>query len=661
MKKHFFKLTAICLLFFAGAVEAKVEMPKIFTNNMVLQQQSAAPIWGKATPNKTVTIKTSWNNQTYTTKSDAKGAWKTSVQTPEAGGPYSISISDGKEVKLNNILIGEVWVCSGQSNMEMPVAGWGKVNNYEQEIAQANYPNIRLFHVDRTTSIVPLDEFEKTRGEWVECSPATIAEFSSVAYFFGRDLNKNLNVPIGLISTSWGGTIAEAWTSGESLEQMPDFVQPIKFVRETPEEEAQAIYEKEIKKWNETIVNADSGYSDGKAVWAAQTFDDSSWKSMKLPVFWEDAGLGVEFGSLDGIVWFRKTIEIPESWVGKDVILNLAKIDDQDVTFFNGVEVGQTIGHAADRIYTIPAKLIKAGKAVITVKITDTGGSGGINAENGILSIGLKTKRAGDLISLNGDWKYNISVDLAKYPKAPKSQLNSPNRPTVLFNSMIKPLIPFKIKGAIWYQGESNASRGYQYRELFPLMIRDWRKQWNDEIPFYFVQLASYQNRNTEPVEAEWAELREAQFQTLKLENTGMAVAIDLGEDKDIHPKNKQDVGLRLALAARAKTYGQNIAYSGPIYTGYKIEGNKIRISFSNTDKGLNAKDGKLVGFAIAGLDHKFEWAEAVIDGNDVIVSSPNVEFPIAVRYGWSINPNVNLYNGAGLPASPFRTDDWRR
>lgn len=657
MKKHFFKLSLACLLFVAGTVEAKIELPKIFTDNMVLQQKSSAPIWGKATADKNVIVKTSWDGRTYTVKADATGKWKTNIETPTAGGPYTISISDGKELKLKNVLIGEVWVCSGQSNMEMPLAGWGKINNYEQEIAQANYPQIRLFHVEHRTSTSPLDEFEATRGDWKECSPATVAEFSSVAYFFGRNLNQNLNIPIGLISTSWGGTIAEAWTSGESLEQMPYFAEAVENMRKFSEEEAQTIYEQKYKEWNAQILKADGGYQNSKVVYGEQSFDDLSWKIVTAPALWNDG----ELGDFDGIAWLRKTVEIPANWQGKELVLNLAFIDDNDITYFNGVEVGQTEGYNQRRTYTIPAKLVKQGKAVISVRVTDTGGGGGIYGDNEVLSIGLKTKRMEDFISLNGDWKYKISVDLKQYARAPQSQMGNPNRPTVLFNAMIHPMLPFKVKGAIWYQGESNADRAYQYRDLFPLMIRDWRKQWNDNLDFYFVQLASYQKRNAEPAEADWAELREAQSQTLSLENTGMAVTIDIGDAEDIHPKNKQDVGLRLALAARANTYGEKIAYSGPIYSGYTIEQNKIRISFKNTDKGLKAEGGKVVGFAIAGQDHKFYWADAVIEGNEVVVSAPSVEFPVAVRYGWSINPEVNLYNGAGLPASPFRTDDWRR
>jgi len=454
---------------------AKVELPVIFTDNMVLQQQTDAPVWGKASPGKTVEIVTSWDNQKYTTKAAADGSWKTSIKTGAAGGPYSITISDGKILELKNVMLGEVWICSGQSNMEMPLAGWGQVLKYKEEIAAANFPDIRFLHVDRATAMLPQASVKVSAGGWQVCSPATIAEFSSTAYFFGRNLHQNMNnIPIGLINTSWGGTIAEAWTSAQTLENMPAFRDAIEKVKAT-------------------------------------LVDESP---------------------------------------------------------------------------------------------------------------------------------------------------NNPNRTTVLYNAMIHPLVPYAIQGAIWYQGESNVGRAEQYSELFPLMIRDWRSQWNRNFPFYFVQLANFQKLQTGPEESAWAELREAQLKTLNLENTGMAVIIDIGDAVDIHPKNKQDVGNRLALAARAKTYGQKIPYSGPIYQSHVIEGHKIRIRFSNTDGGLKAANNEPVkGFTIAGPDHKFYWADAKIEGNEVVVSSTNVPFPVAVRYAWANNPVCNLYNGAGLPASPFRTN----
>lgn len=644
-------------LLFVFPLSAEILLPKIFTDNMVLQQQTEAPIWGKSKPNKEVTLITSWNRKIYKTKVDSTGKWLLKVTTPVAGGPYTISISDGKKIVLNNILIGEVWICSGQSNMEMPLAGWGKVDDYKNEIAQADYPQIRLLHVEQATSTQPLSDLKATKAGWQQCSPETVAEFSSVAYFFGRDLHQNLNVPIGLINTSWGGTIAEAWTSGEALENMPYFKEAVKEIKSFSEEEAQKQYEEKFKVWNNYILANDKGYKNGNPVWAETAFDDSSWSEMQLPGLWEEKGLN----NFDGIVWFRKTINIPQNWNGKELELKLAMIDDNDITFFNGTKIGETNGHNVQRAYKIPGKLVKAGKATITIRVTDTGGGGGIYGEADNISISLAEKKEMS-IPLSDTWKYQAVINFKEHDKAPQSVVGNPNRPTVLYNAMIQPIVPYAIQGAIWYQGESNANRAYQYRELFPLMIRDWRKQWNRDFPFYFVQLANYKAANAEPQESEWAELREAQLQTLLLENTGMAVTIDIGDAKDIHPKNKQDVGKRLALNARAKTYGENIAYSGPLYESHRIEGNKIRIRFKNAEKGLKSNDGSaLKGFAIAGPDHKFHWAEAAIEGAEVVVSSPEVLFPVAVRYAWADNPECNLYNTENLPASPFRTDDCRR
>ncbi len=639
------------LLMISISLFAKVELPPMFTSNMVLQQQTDAPIWGKASPGKNVEIITSWNNQKYNVTASADGNWKTSLKTPVAGGPYTITISDGKKVELNNVMIGEVWICSGQSNMEMPLAGWGQVLNYEQEIAAANFPDIRLLQVDKVTASQPQSDLKVSTGGWQVCSPATIAEFSSTAYFFGRNLYQNMNnIPIGLINTSWGGTIAEAWTSAETLENMPDFRNAIKKVQASDLNEK--TYQQQLQAWTVQLEKADNGLQDGVAVWAAPDMNDTGWTKMYLPGLWEDKGMA----NVDGIVWFRYTVDIPATFAGKDLTLSLAMIDDNDITYFNGRQIGSTNGFSTPRVYTIPGKLVKKGKATISVRVMDTGGGGGFHGKQEEMYLALKSEKPGEQISLSGNWKYQLAVDLNKFERAPESP-NNPNRTTVLYNAMIHPLVPYAIQGAIWYQGESNADRAAQYSELFPLMIRDWRSQWNRNFPFYFVQLANFMKLQTEPEESDWAALREAQLQTLNLENTGMAVIIDIGDAVDIHPKNKQDVGNRLALAARAKTYGQNIAYSGPIYQSYTIEENQMRIRFSNTDGGLKTKNNEpLKGFTIAGPDHKFYWADAKIEGNEIVVSSPHVPYPVAVRYAWANNPVCNLYNGAGLPASPFRT-----
>jgi sialate O-acetylesterase len=632
--------------------QSKVVLPSVFSDNMVLQQKTNAAVWGKADAGKTITISTSWSNKHYTTTADANGKWKVMVATPAYGGPYDITINDGDALTLKNVLIGEVWVCSGQSNMEFPVSGWSQVINYKQELADAQYPNIRLLQVEHVDSTVPLDDAKISGGGWQQCNPQTVAGFSAVAYFFARDIYKNTGIPIGLIHTSWGGTILEAWTSEQTVKKLPDFAERLNNVKTLNKEQSKAVYDQEMAAWQKEYLIKDAGYKQGMPQWAAPIVDTTGWGTMLLPTEWETAGLP----DFDGIVWYRKKVNIPQEWAGKDLQVSLGTIDDNDITFFNGEKIGETNGFNVLRNYTIPANKVKAGEFVLCIRILDGAGGGGLNSDKSKLY--LQTT-SGARMAINGSWDYKVGLDFKDYPMP---QLNDgPNRPTVLFNTMINPFIQYAVKGAIWYQGESNAARAHQYRELFPAMIKDWRQQWNNsKMPFYFVQLANYFQVSYQPVASAWAELRDAQSGALALPNTGMAVAIDIGDGADIHPKNKQEVGHRLALIALAKNYGENIPYSGPVYSSYKINGNSISIQFKCVDGGLVAKNAKLpAGFFIAGADQKFYWADAVISGDKVIVSSPRVTKPVAVRYAWANNPVCNLYNGAGLPASPFRTDDW--
>lgn len=637
---------------------AKVELPALFSDNMVLQQQSAVPLWGKSKPNAGVSVLPSWSAQPGTTVADAGGRWRVTLATPAAGGPHTLTISDGDgELKLSNVMVGEVWLCSGQSNMEMPIAGWGRVNDYEQEVARAQYPNIRLLQVEKQTNVRPQPDLSVQGGGWQVCSPATVAEFSATAYFFGRDLHQNLsNVPVGLINASWGGTVAEAWTSAQSLESMPDFAEALAAMKGKTSEDLREKYRNDSERWLRQLALADGGLRDDRLLWAAPDLDDSGWSSMPLPGLWEENGLG----NLDGVVWFRYTFDLPAGWKGKNLELSLAAIDDEDITCFNGVQVGATGGYNLPRRYRVSGKLVKQGKNVIAVRVMDTGGGGGLHGEAADMQLRIAGSRKAQPISLAQAWKYKVAVNLKSLPPRPQSPDN-PNRPSVLFNAMLHPLVPFTIRGAIWYQGEANADRAQQYRELLPLLIRDWRRQWGSEFPFYFVQLASYLGTPSEPPLSAWAALREAQLNTLHVSSTGMAVTVDIGEVRDIHPKNKQDVGLRLALLARANTYGQQLTCSGPLYSAYRVEDDKIRISFAHADGGLKAKSGsQLRGFAIAGPDRKFHKAEVTIEGSEVVVRSPEVAFPVAVRYAWADSPNnANLCNAAGLPASPFRTDSY--
>lgn len=654
----------ISMLLMAGSISAhaQVKLQPLFTNNMVLQQQANVPIWGEDKAGKKVTVVTSWDNKKYTTTTTAEGKWKVKVTTPGAGGPYSITINDGKTVRLNNVLIGEVWLCSGQSNMEMPIVGWGNEYFKEEHKDADNHPNIRLLQLDLVANAKPASHFSARNNGWSVCNYATLAPFSATAYFFGRDLEKYLNVPIGLIQTCWGGTLAESWTSKEALELDPDFTNGLKHLSEIPasKAEAQKKYETAYAQWQKDIDNKDAGMKNGKALWVTPNFNDNDWETMKIPSLFSQNGLE----KFDGLVWFRRTIDIPSSMAGRKLTLQLGPIDDMDVTYFNGERIGEMSGWERDRIYQIPARLVKAGKNVIAVRVLDSQGDGGLYGKRDVIRLVAEGEKGGKPstteMNLDGEWRYKVSTSMSNLPAEPVNPNNNQYLPTVLYNAMINPLIPYTIKGAIWYQGEANANRAYQYRDLLPLLINDWRTRWGYKFPFYIVQLANFMPRHDKPTESAWAELREAQAMTTKMENTGISCTIDIGMENDIHPSNKQDVGRRLALIAKAKTYGQNIEFSGPLYKSHELMGESIRINFDHTTGGLKTNDNAPVkGFAIAGPDHVWHWATATIDGNSVIVSSDKVKFPVAVRYAWADNPACNLYNGANLPAFPFRTDSW--
>ena len=651
------KLILILFVGWAVNLTAKVTLQPLFSSNMVLQQKSEAPIWGKAKANKKVTVLTSWDGKKYETTADADGRWKLFLSTPEAGGPYEITISDGTPTVLSNVLIGEVWLCTGQSNMEMPLkSGDGlKVLNHEAEAQDAtNHPNIRLLHVDRATSTVPTDELNIPANGWQVCSQGTIHDFSAAGYFFGRELEKHLDVPVGLIMTCWGGTDAKAWTSREAIATMPSLRKELATVDMMIEKNltAEQLMASNWDEWNADSWNVEDEQIGDIKAWTTAELDDKAWTTAHLPGLTDKYDLQ----GYAGIYWARKTINLPASWRKKALTLELGMVDDHDITFVNGQEVGRNVGVKTMRKYTIPAELTAKGTITVAIRITNAGGSTGIYGKRGhlVLSQGKKT------MLLDGDWKLKKSLALSDLPALPKKLTNYICLSSLIHNAMLAPLVPFKVKGAIWYQGEANVDRSYQYRELLPLMINDWRRLWNDEFPFYIVQLANYMERHDVPTESEWAELREAQAMTTAMSNTALATAIDIGEGGNIHPANKQEVGRRLALAARALTYGEDIEYSGPQFAAYRIEGNKIRLKFSHAETGLTTKNGEAVkGFAVAGLDHQFHWATAQIEGNDVVVTSEKVDFPIAVRYAWADNPECNVYNGAGLPMYPFRTDDW--
>lgn len=637
MKKNLTFLICFFSITFS-VLHAEVKLPRIFSDNMVLQRDKPIKVWGWADKNETVEV--SFLDQQKKVKADKNGNWTILLTPVSHGGPYTMQVKGkNNSITFQNILIGEVWLCSGQSNMEWQVKS---SMNAKSEISNADFPEIRSFNVVKDLDMKPKSDL---KGSWEVCSPATVGDFSAVAYFFARKLYQELNVPIGIINSSWGGTDIETWTSPESFSKLGDiFKERYKALNITDFDKFAKESEEGKKAFTQAMLN-DPGVAES---WFNPTLNTSTWKKMQVPKLWDG-----ELGSVDGILWFRYALTLPESVEGKSGTIRLGPIDDNDVTWINGIKVGETNGYNINRSYAVPANVLKAGQNIITVKIVDNAGGGGLYGKPEDLTLDA----GGKSYPLAGEWLYKVAVS----NKAFNYVEFSPNMySSLLYNAMINPIIQYPIKGAIWYQGENNAGQAYNYRTLFPNMITDWRTKWGYEFPFYWVQLANFMAKDDVPQDSDWAELREAQSMTLSLPKTGEAVITDIGEANDIHPRNKQDVGLRLALNALNKDYGKtDIIYSGPTFKSMEVDGDKAIISFNNIGKGLKStsKYGYIEGFAIAGADNKFVWAKAYIEGDKVIVYSDNISKPVSVRYSWSNNPDVNLFNSEGLPAAPFRTD----
>jgi sialate O-acetylesterase len=631
----------------------------VFTDNMVLQQGMPVPVWGTAKAGTDVIVR--FAGQTETATADSDGHWRVWLQPLDAAHePQSLTAAspESKSVTVSNVLVGEVWICAGQSNME-----WCLCNalNPEREIAAAQYPGIRLFTVPQRTAEHP--ETAMPGAAWRVCAPENARSFSAVGYFFGRELHRRLGVPVGLINASWGGTVAEAWISREGLLAEPALGEMVvNMDRDRPG------YQELLARWEEDIrrieqCNADVENIGFRRGWAGLAEPGGDWKEMELPCAWQKRGI-----NHSGILWFRKIVDLPESWAGKDLELGIGATDKSDVTYFNGEQVGSvTMREREDswsfkRTYPAPGRLVRAGRNVVAVRVHSDKYLGGMTGPAGAMYLRCTAYPGEEGLPLRGIWRYAVEVNygLVEAPAMPMAEGN-PNMPCSLYHGMIAPMVPVAARGVIWYQGESNVERPLQYRTLLPALIRDWRRVWRrEDLAFYFVQLANYLDVHSAPEESQLAELREAQLMTLALPHTGMAVAIDIGEAESIHPVNKQDAGLRLALNALHQTYGQKSELPcGPLLKRATREGNAVRLSFKHAGGGLRARGERLEGFAIAGADRRFVWADARIDGQAVIVSSQAVAEPAAVRYAWADNPVCNLYNSEGLPASPFRTDDW--
>lgn len=665
------KLTSIFLLVFLTLVgcqkSSKIVLPSLIGDNMLLQQKSDAKIWGKANPGQKIKITASWNAEAET-KSGDDGKWLVKLTTPEAGGPYTIKISARDTlITINNILVGEVWFCSGQSNMEMPLAGWppnDTIMHSANTIASASIPEIRLFNLVRKIAGDPLEE---CTGKWEICTPETVRQFSATAFFFGRKLHSELNIPVGLIESAWGGTPSESWTSAESLIKAGEFIPVLNQIKESAP--LQAEYQSWLNTHKQVGLNPDGtdqykdlNLSDENV--PSPDFNDSGWPSIVLPAAFEKVT-----GEFDGAVWFRKMIEIPESMEGKDLVLSLGPIDDMDRTYFNGKLVGaiETAGFwQTDRVYNIPSTLAKAGKNQISIRVIDTQGGGGIFGKAEKMGISAKNDSK-VIIPLNGEWKYQpvaeyidnkfYLYDLAKNEfEGKKRPVNlSAGTPSVLYNGMVSPVLPYQIKGAIWYQGEANVGRADQYAKIFPAMIENWREAWGiKDFPFYFVQIAPYVYAGVDSVESGF--LREAQESAIKLAKTGMVVTLDIATVNNIHPPFKQEVGDRLALLALNNDYGKSIPYMGPVYKSMSASGSTINLKFENAEGGLLAKNNNLKEFEIAGPDGIYKKANAKIVNDEVQVSSAAVKNPVSVRYCWHNGSQATLFNKEGLAAWQFRT-----
>lgn len=640
--------TSIIVLSFLSGVEctADIRLPRLIRDSMVLQREMPLKIWGWASPGEKVKI--TFNKQSRTAVTAADGTWLTTLKAMKAGGPYKMQLEGENTIVLNDILIGDVWLCSGQSNM---VHQMGIHNvSYAEDIAQANFPQIRQFWVPLATDLNGPGNDIKA-GAWKSANPKDINDFSAVAYFFARDIYTKHKVPVGIINASVGGTPIEAWTSESGLKDFSTVLSVINKNKDTAY--VNSMNRRPPGNTEKATVDPDKGITE-PVKWFDPSYQPKNWYTINIPGYWEDQGIR----DLNGVVWYRKEIELPASMAGKEAKFFMGRIVDADVAYINGTQVGSTSYMYPQRRYAVPAGLLKTGKNLIVIRVQNNAGKGGFVPDKPYcLLIG------DERINLAGDWKYKVGqVFRPLRGRGGPPSISGQNQPTALYNAMIAPYTQYAIKGVLWYQGESNTGNAREYSRLLPALINDWRKQFSRaELPFYYVQLPNFGDYSYLPGESAWAAIRQASLNTLSVPYTGMAVTIDLGEWNDIHPDNKKGVGERLALIARHYNYGENtLVYSGPLYQSSLIKGNKILVSFTNTGSGLISKDGEeLTQFAIAGADKNYVWAKARIVGNKVEVWSDEVPGPKYIRYAWADNPvNPNLYNKEGLPASPFGTDE---
>ena len=645
-------ITAIVAVFSAGA---KVSLASVFSDHVVLQQQKDIVIWGWSAPGEklsvTIAPETGRNGKASAfpirkgkVTASKDGKWIVTMPAIPAGGPYTMVVKGRDEtVTVNDIMVGEVWICSGQSNMEFTMRS---VNNAEEEISGATNSMIRSFDVVKDMSRFPALD---VKGQWLVSSPETVAGFSAVAYLFAREIADSLKIPVGIVNASWGGTDIESWMSMEAIDVFPKYKRIMKRLR-SEELEDYLRRSKEIEAEFKKAISLEPGIPER---WYDTTYDKSQWDVLRVPGLWTDDRLS----GVDGVVWTTTEIDVPERLAGREAMLSLGIIDDDDETWLNGYMIGATAGYDIKRLYHVPEGVLKAGKNQLTVKIIDNHGGGGCYGASDLYFLQVGNER---LSILDNDWRYKVAVDNEAFEYVEDGPNAFPSR---LFNAMVSPLTSFAARGFLWYQGENNAPRAEEYYRLFPAMIRDWRKQWRDEaMPFYWVQLANYMMADDKPSASQWAVLRDAQNAALALPYTGQAVIIDAGDADDIHPRDKQTVGNRLARLALHNDYGfRNVACDSPQPLSATLSGKDIELTFTNVEEGLVAHDkyGYLCGFSVADRYGKHHWVKAVITAPDkVVLDASGIDTPKQVRYAWADNPDdANLFNSANLPSTPFEMD----
>jgi len=638
------KISFFIFFFIVITSFGQVRLPKIIADGMVLQRDANVKIWGWASPGEKVSVQ--FMKKMYRTVAAADSQWVIKLSNLRAGGPYEMKIAGSNSIIINDILIGDVWLCSGQSNMEYQL-GYDDAT-YGKEMAEVNFPQIRQFKVPNR-AILDGPKTDMTGGSWKSANPKDIKPFSAVTYFFAKKLYEKYHVPIGIINSSVGGTPIEAWTSEDGLKEFPAIMSTIEKNKDTA-------YLNSIRRPGGGFPRQQQSSQDrglnSSPPWYDMTYVPKGWKTITVPAFWEDQGVK----DLNGSVWYRKEVDVPATMVGKPARVYLGRIIDADVFYVNGKQIGRTGSMYTERRYDVPADMLKVGKNLFVVRITNNNGKGGFVPDKPYYLFA-----GSDTVNLVGYWQYKVGeVFIPRTTQGGGGFVSAQNSPAALYNGMIAPVINYTLKGFLWYQGESNVTRAAEYAGLQIAQINDWRNKWNmGNLPFLFVQLPNYQDYTYLPVESNWALLRESQFKALSLPNTGMVVTIDIGEWNDLHPWNKHDVGQRMALLAEKMVYGENIVSSGPLFQSATVDGNKIVISFTNVGSGLVTNDGEEPReFAIAAADKKFVWAKAKIEGDKVIVSSEEIPNPMYVRYDWADSPvDPNLYNKEELPSSPFRTD----